>query len=700
MSRTPFALLATASIVALTTAGAAHAQTAPAEGGTTTLEEISVEGRAAASGGASGTQGVATNDGYVAKTTRTGTKTDTPINEIPLTVNTVTQEQIEDRRPQTLEEALFYTPGVRVGASGFNPRFDSFFIRGVDITYTGVFRDGLRQYNSVNGLFRLEPYGLETISVLKGGASSIYGASASVGIIDLISKRPTEAPLAEVEAQVGSFDRFQGSFDVGGPANEEGTVLWRLTGLARHANSDLPGVPDDRVFIAPAVTFKLNDDTKITFLSEYMNSTTGGSMFNANSYDENGYSTGALKDLLYNPDFNNFNQKQGRVGYEFEHAFSDTISIHQNTRFSTLSLSEKYGGTGYTGKVIENVYSFAADTYLKSQVSTGPVEHTLLTGFDFGRLGYNSRYGLSFNSDHQVPELPDKTKQFQTMVGVYVQDEMKAGPWRLLLGGRHDWFDSNYKAPGLDQERQSEGKFTGRAGLSYVTEYGITPFVSYGTSFTPNSGTVVNSGVAKPTKGEQAEAGVKYAVPGYNASINASAFWLKQTDGLIFEVTGTDPSQLQLDFRTRGFEIEALASLENGLKLQASYSYTDTKILKLTEVTEGKDITSIPKHAFSIWSGYDFQEGALKGLGLGAGVRYTGSNFGDNLNRSVIANHPRAFVDAKASYEMENLSNRLKGVTLQVNATNLLDSIKQVCTSNYCYYNEGRKVFASLRYKW
>lgn len=746
MSRRSYAVLAASVSLLALSAGAASAQQADGE---TQLEEITVQGRSSESAGA---PGVATNDGYVAKTTRTATKTDLPVNETPATINTVTQRQLEDRRPQTLEEALFYTPGVRVGMYGFNPRFDSFTIRGVDVTYTGVFRDGLRQFNSPSGLFRLEPYGLESISILKGGASAIYGASSSVGIIDLISKRPTDYKFGEVEVQGGSFDRRQASFDFGGPINEEGTVSYRLTGLARDANTNLPGVPDNRVFIAPAVTFKPSEDTKLTLLSEFMDSKTGGSMFRQNAYgvltDKHGNiiyapkdpenpdgprvpltgSYGAEKGIEYDPNFNGFTQKQWRTGYEFEHAFSDAVSIHQNFRYSGLSTDERFGdstGKIYRGQVKETFNAFAADTYLKTQFQTGPVGHTILTGVDFGHNKYGSRINYKYSDEFGVlpvtgkPDLSNATTQNQTLWGVYAQDELKLDAWRLLVSGRHDWLDSKYYVPSAGRRllpdgtpnpdfvpsstaKQDEGAWTGRAGLSYVTAFGLTPYVSYGTSFNANSGTIINDGsVAKPTKGEQAEAGVKYAVPGYNASINASAFWLKQTDGIVYAVDSNGVNQQkQLDFRSRGFEVEAVGSLDNGVSFQASYSYTATKILKLSDVTEGNEVNSIPRHGFQIWGNYEFQSAPLRGLGVGAGVRYAGSSFGDDLNRPVIKNKPSAFVDARLSYDFEHLDPKLKGVSAQVNATNLLDKIEQVCSGGYCYYNEGRKVIASLRYRW
>ncbi|GLK68898.1 TonB-dependent siderophore receptor [Hansschlegelia plantiphila] len=725
----PLLALSTAAALAAATGGAAAQQAA------TPLEEITVQGQGAGTGQTDGAPGVATNDGYVAKTTRSATKTDMPVNETPATINTVTQQQLQDRRPQTLEDALAYTPGARVGAYGFNPRFDSFFIRGVDVTYTGVFRDGLRQYSSPSGMFRLEPYGVESISILKGGASAIYGASSSVGIIDVISKRPTDYKFGEVEVQGGSFDRKQLSFDLGGPVNEQGTVTYRLTGLARDADTDMPGVPDNRVFIAPAVTFKPSDDTKITVLGEYMDSKTGGSMFQKNSSvdltdkygnvikDANGDpvtgSGGAEKGIEYDPDYNGFTQKQWRAGYEFEHDFSDAVSLHQNFRWSGISTNERFGDADktYRGQVKETFSSVAADTYLKTKLQTGPVGHTVLTGVDFGHLKYDSR--IAYGGTTGNPDLPNPTKQHQTLWGVYAQDEIRLDAWRLLLSGRHDWLDSKYYVPSSGKpfnpdetpnpyyvpsstSKQNKGAWTGRAGLSYVTPFGLTPYVSYGTSFNANSGTVINDGsVAKPTKGEQAEAGVKYAVPGYNASIDASVFWLKQTDGIIYAVDSHGVNQQkQLDFRSRGFEIEAVGSLDNGVSFQASYSYTDTKILKLSDVTEGNQVNSIPKHAFAIWGNYDFQSAPLRGLGVGAGVRYTGSSFGDDLNRPIIKNSPRAFVDAKVSYEFENIDPKLKGLRLQVNANNLLDKVEQVCSGSYCYFNEGRKVIASLRYRW
>lgn len=669
------------------------------------LDEILVEG-------AGGAAGPVTANGYVATATTSGTKTNTPILEIPQSISTVTQTQLEQRKPQNLLDALSYTPGARVGTYGFDPRYDAFTIRGVDVTQNAVFRDGLRQINSPNGLFRLEPYGLEAINVLRGPASTIYGASTSAGIVDLISKRPTETPFREIEVQGGSFGRKQFNFDLSGPANAEKTLFYRLTGLVRDADNQLSAIKDDRVFIAPAITWKPNEQTKLTLLAEYMDSTTGGTAAYVNEYgpyiDRSGNllykSVGATRVFGGDKRYNDFRQQQGRIGYEFEHAFGEIFTLRQRVRYSALATNQQYVYLADPGLTRERTQGLSVDTNLEAKLATGPVSHRLLAGVDFSWLHYRGKEGFGGVPLGYNATLGYRTAQTQTLVGVYAQDQISWENWRLTLGGRRDWFSSRFEAGAAGdlptETKQDDARSTGRAALSYVTSFGLAPYVSYATSFVPNSGTVLSGSVAVPTTGEQVEAGIKYDLPGQNASLRAAVFDLRQDNAVVYEVVNGYNRQVQLDMRSRGFEIEGVASLANGLSIQASYAYNDARIRKLTPETEGNRLTSIPYHTASLWLDYTVQEGAARGLGIGGGVRYVGASLGDNLNRPVLDNKPRTLVDASLRYDLENLDPRLKGMRVQVNATNLLDKVEQTCTAGFCYFDEGRKVIASLRYRW
>ena len=669
------------------------------------LEEVVVEGRSELSG-------IISTNGYVATSGRSATKTDTPLLETPQSVSTVTQIQLQQRKPQSLLEALSYTPGVRVGTYGFDPRYDAFTIRGIDVTQNGVFRDGLRQIGSPNGLFRLEPYGVEAITILRGPAASIYGASSTGGIVDIISKRPTETPFREVEIQSGSFGRLQGNFDLSGPVNADGTLLYRLTGLVRDAKTGISAIKDDRVFIAPAVTWKPNEATKLTVLGEYMDSTTGGTAAYINEYgpwlDRQGNVAskviGATKVFGGDKRYNDFRQQQARLGYEFEHRFNDVFTLRQRARYSKLGGNQQYVYIGTPGLTRENTQGFSIDTLLESRLQTGALDHTLLAGIDVSHLSYKSKEAYGGVPLGANPPFLWRTGQTQTMTGIYLQDQIKWQNWRVTAGGRYDWLNSKFEAGAAGaaptESKSREGKFTGRAALSYVTELGFVPYVSYGTSFVPNPGTVLGGSVAVPTTGEQVEAGVKYDLPGYNAALRAAVFSLKQENAVVYEVVNGLNRQVQLDLRSKGFEIEGVASLADGLSVQASYSYNDARILKLTPETVGNRLTSVPYHMASAWLDYTVQQGAAKGFGIGGGVRYVGSSLGDNLNRAVLDNKARTFVDASIRYDLENLDARLKGMRIQVNATNLLDEVTQNCTAGFCYFDEGRKVIASLRYRW
>ncbi|MCY1666304.1 TonB-dependent siderophore receptor [Rhizobium sp. SL86] len=674
--------------------------------GSTVLAPVLIEGEF------EGAAGIVATDGYVGKSGRTATKTDTPVAETPMSVSTVSQKQLQDIKPQNLSEAVNYTPGARIGQYGAEPRFDAFKVRGIDLSTTGIFRDGLRQVSSQNGSARLEPYGVEAVTMLRGPAASLYGASSSSGIVDIISKRPTEETIREVELQYGSFGRVQGAFDLSGTVNDDTTMLYRLTGVARDGRNEISAIQDDRLFIAPAFTWQPDDGTRLTFLGEYMDSTTGGTWGYINNYGSDGKSVGAIPVYGGDARFNDFRQQQWRVGYEFEHALTDTVTLYSKARYSGLSADQQWVFANYPGITIEDNEGLSADTYLKIAFETGAASHTLLTGVDFSHMSYTSRQGsgpgLFTDSFTYVPDVSLVLKQRMNTVGLYAQDQIEIGGWRLTVGVRHDWLDTEYQAQtvGATSAPVYDGddtKTTGRLGLGYVFDNGIMPYASYGTSFVANPGVIITTGTvtgqAEPTVGKQYEIGVKYALPDHNAMISAAVFNIDQENATVYETSSGINLLRQLDLRSRGIELAATASLDNGWSVIAGYSYNRVEITTLTPETLGNQLNSSPYHVASLWLDHEFQNNTLEGLGIGAGIRYVGSSFGDNVHTPILDNEARTFVDATLRYDLGKVNRSFAGIKLQVNATNLLNEVKQVCTTGFCYYDEGRKVVASLKYR-
>jgi iron complex outermembrane receptor protein len=651
-------------------------------------------------------------DGYVAKEDRAGTKVDTPIVEIPQAISTVTQDQIEDQQPRTLNESLSYTAGANPNSFGFDTRYDAFFLRGFPAYYNGTFRDGLRLYNGPSAWFKTEPYGIEGVTILKGPASSLYGISGPGGIVNVVTKRPKDEEYREIEVVGGTYGRAQLGFDLSGPANEDGTLLYRMTGLGRLADTELDGYPDDKLYLAPAFTFKPDEDTKLTILGELSSSVTGGT---AAFYNP---SYGTVSNLYEgDPDYNDFTQIQGRLGYEFEHRVDDLLTLRQNFRVNAVDADLEYSGhyppdptvpedlARYWGHYQEDMQNVVVDNMAQFEFDTGPVSHTAIAGVDYGWAKYDaySVVGYASAEDTDQMAVPYAGGQTSNQVGVYVHDQMQWDGFTLFASGRYDWVDTksldNLKA----ETDQQDSAFSYRLGLSYRTEWGIIPYASYSTSFSPNLGLVYDDPsdpigrAAQPTVAEQKEVGVKYEIPDTNAVITAALFDIEQQDGVVFDTSTGVNKQRQLDLRSRGFEIEANASFENGFSLIASYTHLKMEILKGATDTEGNELSATPNDVFSLWGHYAFQSGTLDGLGLGAGIRYLGESYGDDEN--TFRNADRVFVDAMLSYDFGRLNPKYDGVKLQVNAKNLFDERKPICSAGYCYWDEGRSVFGSLRYR-
>ena len=685
-------LLGSAAVLAGTHGGFAQ------QSGVTTLEQITVEAES---------DDVLVQDGYVAMQDRIGTKVDMPIVQIPQAISVVTQDQIEDQKPRTLNEALSYTASANPNSFGFDSRYDAFYLRGFPAYHNGIFRDGLRQYNGPSAWFKTEPYGIEGITILKGPASSLYGVSGPGGIVNLVTKRPKEERFREVEVLFGGYDRYQAAFDFSGPVNEEGTILYRMTGLGRLADTELPGYADDKAYFAPAVTFKPDEDTKLTILGEYSQSVTGSTAFFYNP------SYGTVSDLYEgDPDWNDFANKQARLGYEFEHRFNDFVTVRQNLRYSGVNADLKYSGFNpappdrYWGHYKEDVRNFVVDNMMQFEFDTGPIVHTALAGFDYGWSSYDAEAASSAVSIGDIKDQPFYFSGSQEMsqYGLYLHDQMEWENWTLFLSGRQDWVDSESVDYLENETDQKDSAFSGRVALSYRTEWGVIPYANYSTSFAPNLGFVYDASderqVARPTKAEQMEFGVKYEIPDTNAIVSAAYFDIKQKDGVILDGTFDDAGnqrQRQLDLHSRGFELEANASLDNGWSFIGSYTYMQMEIDRGLPGTEGNELSATPNHIVSLWGHYDFLEGALQGLGLGAGVRYVGESYGDDLN--TFKNDDRFFVDAALSYDFGARNPDLEGLMLQVNAKNLFDERKPICTVGNCYWDEGRSVFGSLRYR-
>jgi len=657
---------------------------------------------------------------YVEKRGRVGTKTDAPVIEVPQAISTVSRAQLTEWNVQRERDAVRYMPGVYAEPYGAETRYDNFFIRGFD-QFTGQYRDGLRELRGLWSRFNTDPYGLESITVLRGPSSVLYGQNNPGGVVEKTTKKPVEGGVRELELQAGTFDRVQGNADFGGNLGD--SLLYRLTGMVRESDTQFEynkdeSVPDDREYFAPALTWKISDATKLTVLGDYLHTQTASSFtLTPTTLQATGFMAGE-------PGFNNYEHHQRTIGYRLEHAFGNALTFVQNARYGTLDFT--YGNVNTATKPAavqlpaNNVYRAATlideeldalnvDNQLQLRLTGGRLEQTWLAGVDYQDSDYVSyqRSGAApplniLNPVYGSPVAPPTTltgdrTQDSYQWGAYLQNQIRFdNKWIATLGVRQDWakteLDVRHANPRTHTEMDDE-ELTARVGLTRLFENGLAPYVSYSQSFLPISGATDEGQPFKPTTGDQYEVGVKFEPHDFNGFMAVSVFELTQQNVVTPEpLTGRQSTQTG-EIRSRGVELEAVASLATGLNLVGAYTYLDLEVTRTGRANElGKSPVLIPETMASLWLRYTLPPGFLPGLGVGTGVRYTGPTFFNSIN--TLENGSNTVVDASLSYEMSHWR-------FAVNANNVLDKEYDTCwNTSTCTLGLERTVIGSVKFNW
>lgn len=669
-----------------------------------------------------------------AKRSATGTKTDTPIEKNPQSISVVTREEMEMRNVTSVKGAFNYTPGVLTGNRGSSDVIDALSIRGFSETNTNQYLDGLKLQGDNYSEFAIDPYFLERAELLRGPVSVLYGKSNPGGVVSLVSKRPTQETLREVQFQMGNDNLFSTGFDFGGALDDDGVYSYRLTGQARSQDAQQAMNKEKRYTIAPAFSWRPDDRTRIDLLTYFQNEPeTGyygwlprqGTVVPITRADGSQYKLPTNFDE--GEQSNKISRNTKMVGYNAEHSFNDTWTLRQNLRYADLRTDYRsIYGNGFLpatqeitrGSAVseEKLNQLAVDTQAQAKFATGQVDHTLLLGVDFQRTrnDIDAQFGTASSLNAVNPQYGDNSvtpfgpyqhlnKQRQT--GLYAQDQMEWNRWVLTLGGRYDYaMNSVYDRVADSVDRQNDQAFTWRGGLNYVFDNGIAPYFSYSEAFIPNAGSTYDGQAFDPSRAKQYEAGVKYVPKDRPVVLTAALYQLTKTKNLTAD---PDPDRTLFsvqsgEIRSRGVELEAKAALNANVNLTASYTYTDAEYTEDTQL-KGKTPVQVPKHMASLWSDYTFHETALSGVTIGAGVRYVGESQGlystgteQNQNFKVAG---YTTLDAALKYDLGRFG--LPGSTVGVNVNNLFDrDYVASCYREYaCYWGAERQIVGTATFR-
>ena len=655
---------------------------------------------------------------------RGATKLETPDIETPQSVSIVTREQYEEQGATNVRQAVSYTPGVYANQIGASSRFDYIVLRGFsDGSLDNIYLDGLKMMGDTNSHSSLvvDPWFLDSIEVVRGPASVLYGRSSPGGIVALNSRKPSFDPGGEIKVFAGNNNQRGAAFDVTGPVDDNDRVAVRLTGMTRYADSQFDPLKEERYALMPSLTWRITDSTRLDLMA-YLHRDPEGGSHSGLPYEGTvvPHAGQKISNTFYEgeDDYDKYDRRENMVGYNFEHAFDSGWSVRQKLRYlhTKVNLNQVYAAgwlndtelnRGYSGSD-EKMNAITLDNQLDGSVETGPVNHRLLMGVDYQRRSNNvaGYYGAfpaidAFNPvygadpDYITQYSSEKHKLEQT--GIYVQDQMSLNKWRLTLGGRHDQVKvTNVNKLNDTSDTLDQGHYSSRAALLYLFDNGFAPYVSYSTAFTPTSFTDENGKILEPMKGKQWEAGLKFEPEGTQTMYSASVFRINQKN-IATKEEPTDPYRSIGEIESEGVELEAVGQLTDSLRLQAAYTYTDIRYKKSSPEEQGKRAVYAPRNQASAWLSYDVKSGPLDGLTVGSGVRYVNGITSDRQNTHTLPSY--TLVDLAVGYDLSKVG--LKGLSAQVNVNNLTDkSYIAACNSlSYCYFGAERSIVGSLSYK-
>ncbi|MBW4549524.1 MAG: TonB-dependent siderophore receptor [Aphanocapsa sp. GSE-SYN-MK-11-07L] len=612
-------------------------------------------------------------DGYFVPDATTATKTDTPLRDIPASIQVVPKEVIQDQGVTRISDALRNVSGVTPQRDYSDDTDTRFNIRGFS-NESATLRNGFRV-----GASEIAPNNIERIEVLKGPASVLYGQFEPGGIVNFVTKQPLDTPFYSASFTAGNFSFYEPSIDISGPLTADKNLLYRLTAAYQNTGSFRDFVKGEQFSVAPTLSYQFSEATKLTVGYEFLSSD--------QTFDD-GLPIDPItfrlprSRFLGEPD-NFIRSTTHNLNAAIEYQFNENISLKsafgaslKRTRQESVRLFDFDPTTNQIDRLyrvdnqpsIEDTLSWQTDLVFK--FNTGPIQHQLLFGVELAQSQFKQNDSDSdtgffidvINPTYGAP-IPPSVSFFSSdstsnTVGVYLQDQITLLPnLKLLVGGRYDF--SNAKSsfneefppdpPFVGNDEFNNQAFSPRVGIVYQPIEPISLYASFSTSFVPNNSTTATGELIKPTRGTQYEVGVKAELGRFSATL--AAYQITKTNILTPDPDNPDFSIPVGEARSRGLEFDITGEILPGWNIIASAFLNNTEVTQDNALPVGDTLVNAPKHGVSFWTTYELQKGLPKGLGFGLGIFYAGDRQAELPNDFVLPSYVRT--DASIFYKRD-----------------------------------------------
>lgn len=595
--------------------------------------------------------------GYHATRSASATRTDTAIHETPQSISVVSKDVVEDLGATRLQDALDYAGGVGRANNFGGQGLTTFTVRG--FTTGEFYRNGFpinRGYPNMP-----DANTIERLEVLRGPATMLYGRGDPGGTFNVVSKQPLAERTVTLGSQLNDQGMKRGTLDASGPLDEEGRLAYRLNVVGEGGDTFRDHVETERYGVTPVITWQATDDTKVTFEGDFMRN--NHPLDRGLTRFPNQRGTPSRDTFWGDKDAGKLHNDNNMAQLRFEHALSDNWTLGGGFQWLDGSLKGNAieangpGSLGADGRTLQRNFNYRKLEWtdkdyqlnLTGHFSTGGFDHTLLTGIEYEDYDYKSIIQRSSAAAGTYPidifdpvygqprpaltRTPTHDKENLKTYATFVQDQVALTErLKVLAGARFERFEHDYQNYVGKSWQAADNAVTPRVGVIYDLTDTVAVYADAARSFKPNTGASREGGGFAPEKGKSYEMGIKWEALDRQLSVDAAIYQIEKKNVLTTDPVDNTFSVAAGQVRSRGFDLNVAGNLTPEWRVIGGYAYVDAEVTRDNTLRSGTRLMNIPRNSFSLLNVYEFQDGALKGLGLGAGGKYVDQRAGQTAN--------------------------------------------------------------------
>lgn len=641
------------------------------------------------------------------------------LKETPQSVSVIDHERLEQQNLFSLDEVMQQATGVTV--QPFQLLTTAYYVRGFKVDSFEL--DGVP---ALLGNLASSPQDMavyERVEILRGSNGLLHGSGNPAATVNLVRKRPQKAFAASATLSGGSWDRYRGEVDIGGPLTESGNVRGRMVAAYEDRDYFYDVGQQDTQLLYGITEFDLSPDTLLTLGAQYQTIDSVTNMAGV-PMAKDGSSLNLSRSTYLDVDWDRFKWTTRRVFGAVEQQLANDWKAKVAAEYQDADSSLLYAGsfgaidplTGDGGQLMGAAYKFEStqkslDASLNGPFSLFGRKHELLLGSNYSQ-GETEQRSADFTTPlnvpvnvyrwdpHSVPKpgigaytSPGSTTT--TSKGVYALTRFKLlDPLTLVVGARASWWDQDAPSDHLKPGRQ----ITPYGGLIWDVTQNWSWYGSYAEVFQPQTGQTWSGDLLKPVEGKTYETGIKGELMDGRLNVSLAAFRIDLENNP--QVDPDHPGVGQNTYyisggkvRSQGFELESTGYITPDWSLFAGYTYTTTEYLKDTRNNAGDGYAEFtPRHMLRVWSQYELPWQDRR-WSVGGGVQAQ-SDFSTQSGSVTMQQGGYALLNARVAYRID------EHWTASVNGNNLADRKYYQSLSNPNWnnrYGEPRSLNMTLR---